>query len=346
MDRRSRRKSKTLENEKEQRRSILIDRILGEDEDEDHHDASGEEEDEISPGIEESASQMSREDAMKLIFSNSSGDLSSDRNRLDSDLSSQASVISFKSSVLDDVPKKKKTPPTRVRRASYLSRHANSPRVDRRKSTEISKSEEVSVLQLKREHRRKLAVSTYKILRDAIESLILNAPKPNETQSYDVVDEILSQLEIIARLGESVSGTLHLGSVMPVRNCTLFDRSFQNTHAHTHTQTDSIHHEGNAAILSSPGTTRTYHHPSIPKRSTHSKTNNIRTRQVRYAVMRATRHIMCTLEDLDVSLKFGVATFAALSMQRPEIELRWERVEALKLVQQMIKIVYVAQSSP
>ena len=55
---------------------------------------------------------------------------------------------------------------------------------------------------------------------------------------------------------------------------------------------------------------------------------------------------MCTLEDLDVSLKFGVATFAALSMQRPEIELRWERVEALKLVQQMIKIVYVAQSSP
>ena len=44
----------------------------------------------------------------------------------------------------------------------------------------------------------------------------MNAPKPN-TQSFDVVDEILSQLEIIARLGESVSGTLHLGSVMPVR---------------------------------------------------------------------------------------------------------------------------------
>ena len=47
---------------------------------------------------------------------------------------------------------------------------------------------------------------------------------------------------------------------------------------------------------------------------------------------------MCTLEDLDVSLKFGVATFAALSMQRPEIELRWERVEALKLVQQIIRL--------
>ena len=216
MDRRSRRKSKTDENEKEQRRSILIDRILGEDEDEDHHDASGEEEDEISPGIEESASQMSTEEAMKLVFSNSSGDSSSDRNRLDSDLSSQASVITFKSSVLDEVTPKK-TPPTRVRRASYLSRHTNSPRVDRRKSSEISKTQEMSVLQLKREHKRKLAVSTYKILKDAIESLALNAPKPNETQSFDVVDEILSQLEIIARLGESVSGTLHLGSVMPVR---------------------------------------------------------------------------------------------------------------------------------
>ena len=205
MDRRSRRKSKTDENEKEQRRSILIDRILGEDEDEDHHDASGEEEDEISPGIEESASQMSTEEAMKLVFSNSSGDSST-----------QASVITFKSSVLDEVTPKK-TPPTRVRRASYLSRHTNSPRVDRRKSSEISKTQEVSVLQLKREHKRKLAVSTYKILKDAIESLALNAPKPNETQSFDVVDEILSQLEIIARLGESVSGTLHLSSVMPVR---------------------------------------------------------------------------------------------------------------------------------
>ena len=188
----------------------MIDRILGEDEEDDHHDAS-EEEEEISPGIEESASQISREDAMKLVFSDN---LQSGKNRMDSDLSSQASVMSFKSSALDEVPKKTTV---RARRSSYLSRHSNSPHIDRRKSSEMSKDRKRSMLQLQREHKRKIAVSTYKILSDAIESLSLNAPKPNETQSHDVVDEILSQLEIIARLGESVSGTLHLGSIMPVR---------------------------------------------------------------------------------------------------------------------------------
>lgn len=189
----------------------MIDRILGEDEEDDHHDAS-EEEEEISPGIEESASQISREDAMKLVFSDNLQQ--SGKNRMDSDLSSQASVMSFKSSALDEVPKKTTV---RARRSSYLSRHSNSPHIDRRKSSEMSKDRKRSMLQLQREHKRKIAVSTYKILSDAIESLSLNAPKPNETQSHDVVDEILSQLEIIARLGESVSGTLHLGSIMPVR---------------------------------------------------------------------------------------------------------------------------------
>lgn len=62
--------------------------------------------------------------------------------------------------------------------------------------------------------------------------------------------------------------------------------------------------------------------------------------QVRYAVMRATRHVLSVSADVAIALQYGVGTFVALSMQRPQVELRWERVEALKLVQTMIRIIY------
>jgi len=347
VSRRSRRKSKTMgdmetdDNEKEQRRSILIDRILGsnDEDEEDHHDASEEEED-FSPlaGIERSASQITTEEAMSLVFKDSKRNSSSplqegtvllhamppspgpQRNRMDSDLSSQCSVTSFKSSVLDNNNSSKVGKKNRARRASYLSRHTNSPRVDRRKSHDSgrSKQNEASILKLKRDHKRKVIVSTYKILGDAIESLKANAPKTNEIQSPEVVDEILAQLEIIARLAESVSDMLHLGSVMPIRYVM---RAMQRYFLHREPPVRSLLYK-----------LRLLFH----KFTTHNCDKN----QVRYAVMRATRHLIQTMDDLDVSLKFGVGTFAALSMQRPEIELRWERVEALKLVQQMISIVY------
>eukprot|EP00939_MAST-03C_sp_MAST-3C-sp1_P005484 g5484.t1 len=61
---------------------------------------------------------------------------------------------------------------------------------------------------------------------------------------------------------------------------------------------------------------------------------------IRIMALRATRHMIKTRNNVAVALRIGIGTFAALSMQRPQRRLRWERVEALKLVQHLIKTIY------